>query len=75
VFGQGSEHAELSQDTELHLRFARPRNLEHVFKCVADLRNFLSLAIGRPVAVLSVTGYRDDFADDRTKLPFPIEIL
>ena len=75
MFGQGSEHAELSQDTEFHLRFSRPRNLEHVFERVGDLRNFLSLAIGRPVAVLSVTGYRDNFADDHTKRPVPIEIL
>ncbi len=74
MFGQGSQHAELSQDTELHLRFASPRNLEHIFKRTAELRNFMSLAVGRPITVLSVTGYRDDFAD-RTKLPCPIEIL
>ena len=75
LFGRGSEHAELVQDTELHLRFARPRDLDHVFARVGDLRNFLSLAVGRPVAVLSLTGYRDDFTDDHTKRPRPIEIL
>lgn len=75
VMGRGSEHAELSQDIELHLRFARARNLEHVFERIRDLRNLLSLAVGRPVAILSVTGYRDDFADERTKQPLPVEIL
>lgn len=75
AWGRGSEHVELTQDTALHLRFARPRDLEYIFDRVGDLRNFLSLAVGRPVAILGVTGYRDEFADERTKLPRPIEII
>jgi hypothetical protein len=75
IWGRGSEHAELTQDTALHLRFARARDLDYIFDRVGDLRNFLSLAVGRPVAILVVSGYRDDFADERTKLPHPVEIL
>jgi hypothetical protein len=75
IAGRGSDHAELTQDTDLHLRFTKSQTLEQVFNRVGDLRNFLSLAVGRPVAVLSVAGFRDDFADETTKLPIPIEIL
>lgn len=75
IWGQGSEHAELSQDTTFHFRFARPRDLDYIFARVGDLRNFLSLAVGRPVAILGVTGYSDDFADERTKLLHPVEII
>jgi hypothetical protein len=75
ISGRGSEHAELTQDTALHLRFARERDLEYIFDRVGDLRNFLSLAVGRPVAILEVTGYRDDFADESTRLAHPIGVL
>jgi hypothetical protein len=75
IWGRVSEHAELTQDTAFHLRFGRARDLDYIFDRVGDLRNFLSLAVGRPVAILEVTGYRDDFADERTKLPYPVEIL
>jgi ApeA N-terminal domain 1/Apea-like HEPN len=75
VWGQGSEHAELIQDTTFHFRFARPRDLDYIFERVGDLRNFLSLAVGRPVAILGVTGYSEDFADERTKLLHPVEII
>ena len=71
IWGRGSEHAELTQDTAFHLRFGRARDLDYIFDRVGDLRNFLSLAVGRPVAILEVTGYRDDSADERTKLPIP----
>lgn len=75
IWGRGSEHAELTQDTTLHLRFGRAKDLDYIFDRVGGVRNFLSLAVGRPVAILEVTGYRDDFADERTKLPHPVEIL
>lgn len=75
MWGRGSEHVELTQDTALHLCFARPRDLEHTFDRVGDIRNFLSLAVGRPVAILGVTGYRADFADAMTGLPIPVEII
>ena len=67
IWGRGSEHAELTQDTAFHLRFGRARDLDYIFDRVGDLRNFLSLAVGRPVAILEVTGYRDDFADERRR--------
>jgi hypothetical protein len=75
ITGRGTDHVSLTQETELHLRFARPANLEQVFERVGHLRNFFSLAVGRPVAILSVTGYQDSFTDERTKRPLPIEVL
>jgi hypothetical protein len=75
ISGRGSDQASLTQDTELRLRFPKPADLERIFLRLGHLRNFLTLAVGRPVAVLSVTGYRDDFTDDRTKRPLPIELL
>lgn len=75
ALGRGSEHVEFAQDTELHLRFAKSKPLEDVFDRVGELRNFLSFAVARPVAVLSVTGYRDVLLNERTREPVPIEIL
>lgn len=73
--GRGSDHASITQDASLHLRFAKRTSLEQVFERVGHIRNFLSLAVGRPVAILSVTGYQDDHVSERTKLPTPIELL
>lgn len=72
--GPGSDHVEISQEAALHLRFAKRADLRTVFRRVGELRNFLSLAVGRPVSVLSVTGYQDDFTRGQTTFPQPIEI-
>jgi ApeA N-terminal domain 1 len=58
----------------LHLRFAKRAGLRTIFKRVSEIRNFLSLAVGRPVSVLSVIGYQDDYARGQTTFPRPIEI-
>jgi hypothetical protein len=51
----GTDHIVLHQEAALHLRFAKRVGLYEVFDRVGQIRNFLSLAVGRPVAVLSVT--------------------
>jgi hypothetical protein len=75
ALGRPGVRMSLEQNAALHLRFTRRVSLEEVFERVGHIRNFLSLAVGRPVAVLSVTGYQDDYADERTKLPIPIELF
>lgn len=73
--GRGTEHVALTQEAALHLRFDQRANLDEVFRRVGQLRNFLSLAVGRPVAILSVTGYQDDYVREESKTPLPIEVL
>lgn len=70
----GTDHVELTQDAALHLRFAKKARLPEVFERVSQVRNFLSLAVGRPVSVLSVSGYRDDHMRGGTTFPRPIEL-
>lgn len=72
--GLGTNHIELHQDAAFHLRFAKRAGLDDVFSRVSEVRNFLSLAVGRPVAVLSVTGYQDDYGEPE-RAPLPIELL
>lgn len=73
--GPGTEHVALTQEAALHLRFATRANLDEVFKRVGQLRNFLSLAVGRPVAILSVSGFQDDYVREGSKTALPIKIL
>jgi hypothetical protein len=72
--GPGTSRVELHQEAALHLRFAKRVGLEEVFARVGQIRNFLSLAVGRPVTVLSVTGYQDEDGEE-TKTPLPIELF
>jgi hypothetical protein len=71
----GTDHVELRQEAALHLRFSKRAGLGQVFDRVAQIRNFLSLAVGRPVAILGVTGYQDDFVRETAGTPRPIELL
>jgi hypothetical protein len=73
LFGR-SDHFELRQDAAIHVRFGKRVDLSKVFERVSQVRNFLSLAVGRPVSVVSVSGFRDDGATDRMRAPQPIEI-
>ncbi len=73
--GPGTDHVALTQEAALHLRFAKRASLERVFDRVGQIRNFLSLAAGRPVAILSVIGYQDDYVREKTETPLPIELL
>lgn len=70
----GTDRIAIHQEAALHLRFAKRVGLYEVFNRVGQIRNFLSLAVGRPVAILSVIGYQDDYGD-KTETLLPIELL
>jgi hypothetical protein len=65
----------MSQKASLRLRYGHPKSLEGISTSVGQLRNFLSLAIGKPVTVISVTGFKDDFIRQGATHPEPIEVL
>ena len=71
----GMDHVALRQEASLHVRFARRATLERVFTSVGQIRYLLSLAVGRPVAILAVTGYQDDFVRDGSGAHLPIQVL
>ncbi len=73
--GPGTHHIALTQEPALHLRFAKRASLDQVSERVGQIRNFLSLAVGRPVAILSVTGYQDAYVREKAEAPIPIELL
>jgi len=74
LWGGISDHVELTQEAALHLRFARKASLQDVLGRVSQIRNFLSLAVGRPVSVLSVSGFQDDYKRGGTSSLRPIEL-
>jgi hypothetical protein len=61
----------ITTDANLHyaawigLRFAERRDLADSIRAVHELRNFLSLAVGKPLTVLAVDAYRDDVVDEQ----------
>jgi hypothetical protein len=71
----GTDHVALTQEAALHLRFAKRASLDDVFERGGQIRNFLSLAVGRPVAILSVTGYQDDYVRESSDTHLPIQVL
>lgn len=71
----GTDHVELCQEAALHLRFSKQLGLDEALDRVGQVRNFLSLAIGRPVAILGVTGYQDDHVREGSGALLPIEIV
>lgn len=73
--GPGNHQVSLTQRAAFHLRFGKRVSLEHVFKRVGEVRNFFTLAVGRPVSVLSVTGYQDEFVQNGSGARKPIELL
>ena len=73
--GPGADRVALTQQAALHLRFRKRASLTQVVERVGEIRNFLTFAIGRPVAILSVAGYQDDFVRGKTDEPVPIELL
>ncbi len=69
----------ITQAATLRLLFDKPANIERSLSYVAQLRNFFSLAVGRPIRVLSVRGFHnpppDTTADPLTGTwPRPIEV-
>jgi hypothetical protein len=73
--GRGDTRFSISQKTAVRLRFARPTEIERCFTRVHQLRNFLSLAVGRPVSVLSVTAFCDDHVREQSNELVPIQVL
>jgi hypothetical protein len=67
--------ATVSQTTRLELRFARPHTLHELAERVGQLRRLLCLATGRPVSVLSVTGFQHDYRHPERGHLLPIRIL
>lgn len=65
----------ISQTTALRLRFAKRHSLNQVAERVRQFRNLLCLAVGRPVSVLSVTVFQDDYQRSDSTHPLPIELL
>ena len=65
----------ITQTASLYFRFGAPRTLKPMTRIVVQARNFLSLAVGHPLAVLSVTGYKDDFRVPGFEHRQPIQIL
>lgn len=55
-----SPELKLAYSAWIGLRFPEPRDLEQVARAVGQLRNFLSLAIGKPPTVLAIDVYHDD---------------
>lgn len=72
--GGQSDRVELRQEATLRWRFARPLGLYEIFERVGQIRNFLSLAVGRSVSITSVTGFLDTYTHSKTDIPRPIEI-
>lgn len=72
--GGGSDRVELRQESSLRWRFAHPLGVFEVFERVGQIRNFLSLAVGRLVSITSVTGFQDSYTHHGTDLPRPIEL-
>lgn len=65
----------ISQTTHFKLRFAERQSLNAVAQRVGQLRSFFTLAVGRPVSVLSVIAYQHDHVRAETNQPLPIKLM
>jgi hypothetical protein len=65
----------VSQAASLSLRFAEPHGLGELARRVGQLRNFFSLAVGRPISVLSVTAHPHHERRTGMSQPAPIKLL
>jgi len=68
------DRIELQQETALHWRFARPGDLASVFEKVGQIRDLLSLAVGRAVSITKVVGFRDSEKVGSSETLRPIEL-
>jgi hypothetical protein len=76
-FVGGSSSAEgesFSFEHSLDLRFDAPVNLRHLTEIIHDMQWFLTLGVGRPVGVESVSGTRKGFFAAGTEFPELIKI-
>lgn len=65
----------VSQTAFFRLRFAERHSLNALAQRVGQLRSFFTLAVGRPVSIISVTAYQDDYRSPRSEQPLPIKVL
>lgn len=72
--GRHSDRVELEQEASLRWRFSQPIGLYEIFERVGQIRNFLSLAVGRPVSITTVTGVQNSYTYLGTDHPRPIEL-
>ena len=66
--------AELEYTRWIGLQFPAPADLQQTLKAVTELRNFLTLAIGKPLTLLSIDGYCNAKVGPQDN-PVPIKIL
>lgn len=69
------DRVELRQEAAVHWRFPRPVDLPSVFKKVSQIRDFLSLAVGRPVSITSVVGFKPMEDEESAESRRPVELL
>jgi hypothetical protein len=72
--GVVTTEASLRYAAWIGLRYTGRRELADASRTVWQLRNFLSLAIGKPLTVLAVDGYRDDIVDKQGHR-IPLQVL
>lgn len=65
--GGGTTRAGYEWAAWLGLKFGQHRSLDDITAAVGWLRNFLSLATGKPLTVFAVDAYRDDIVDGHDK--------
>ena len=70
--GPGTVDVTMSQRAWLHLRRREPMTLDQIKVAVGQLRNFLSLAVGRSDPVVAVTVYQDALVDHGQRLPMTL---
>jgi hypothetical protein len=69
-----TDHLDIRQKAALHLYFKRKAGLEKILERVAQIRNFLTLAVGRPVSVLAGAGFLEPAVSGRARAARPIQI-
>jgi hypothetical protein len=72
--GVVATEASLRYAAWIGLRFSKPRAIAEASVAVGQLRNFLSLAVGKPVTLLAVDGHRDDVVD-KAGHRIPLQLL
>lgn len=70
----GTDHLDVRQKAALHIRFKRKADLEKIFQRVSEIRNFLSLLVGRLVSVTSVAGFLEPHTSGKPTPSRPIQL-
>lgn len=73
--GPVTKESHITQTASFNLAYPQAQDFASVQESVGRIRNFLSLAIGRPVTVLGVTGYANDLVRPGSMSRVPIQLL